>query len=95
MEEHLQPWAPRERVQKLRRELIAFVAQEEAKARPYERLLGSSDLVESVLGKLKRLEREQEKSGFTGLGFGVRVLVSTRTPAVIQEVLETVPTQQV
>jgi hypothetical protein len=56
-----------ERVQRIRRELIAFVAEEAAKARPKERLVGSSEVIESVLGKMKRLEQDQAKSGFTGL----------------------------
>jgi len=30
------------------------------------KLLGSSEIIESVFGKLKRIEGDQEKSGFTG-----------------------------
>jgi hypothetical protein len=40
--------------------------QEEKKAKPNEKLLGSSEIIESVFGKLKRIEGDQEKSGFTG-----------------------------
>jgi len=67
LEEHLQPLACTEQAQKVCAELVAFVAQEETKSRPNERLLGSSEVIESVLGKLKRLEQEQARSGFTGL----------------------------
>jgi hypothetical protein len=84
-----------ERAQKVRRELVAFVAQEEAKAQPHERLLGSSEVIESVLGKMKRLEQDQAKSGFTGLVLGISAMVSTTTKEVIQQALETVPTKQV
>jgi hypothetical protein len=83
------------RLQHLRRELVTFVAQEEAKAHPHERLLGSSEVVESVLGKMKRIEQDQAKSGFTGLVLGISAMVSTTTKEVIQQALETVPTKQV
>ena len=96
LEQQLLPLpAQTERTQRVRRELVAFVAEQEAEAHPGERLLGSSEVIESVLGKLKRLEQDQSKSGFTGLLLGLSALVSTTTPAVIQKALETVPTKQV
>jgi hypothetical protein len=91
----LQHLASTERAEKVRRELVTFVAQEEAKAHPHERLLGSSEVVESVLGKMKRIEQDQAKSGFTGLVLGISAMVSTTTKEVIQQALETVPTKQV
>lgn len=84
-----------ERTQRLQRELIAFVSEQEAKVRYGERVLGSSEVIESVLGKMKRLEQDQSKNGFTGLLLGLAALVSTTTNAVIQKALETVPTKQV
>ena len=96
LEQQLLPLpAQTERTQRVRRELVAFVAEQEAEAHPGERLLGSSEVIESVLGKLKRLEQDQSKSGFTGLLLGLSALVSTTTTAVIQKALETVPTKQV
>jgi hypothetical protein len=67
LEERLPSLARTDRTQRVRRELLAFVAQEAAKAQPNERLLGNSEVIESVLGKLKQLEQDQAKSGFTGL----------------------------
>jgi len=96
LEKHLLPLqAQTERTQRVRRELVAFVAEQEAQVHPGERLLGSSEVIESVLGKMKRLEQDQSKSGFTGLLLGLSALVSTTTTAVIQKALETVPTKQV
>jgi hypothetical protein len=96
LEKDLQPLpAQTERTQRVRRELVAFVAEQEAQAHPGEHLLGSSEVLESVLGKLKRLEQDQSKSGFTGLLLGLGAMVSTTTTAVIQKALETVPTKQV
>lgn len=84
-----------QRTRRVRRELVAFVVGEETKARSGERLLGSSEIIESVLGKMKRLEQDQAKSGFTGLILGLSAMVSTTTQEVIQKALETVPTKKV
>lgn len=80
---------------RLQDELLAFVAQEEQKARPHERLLGSSEVIESVLGTLKRLEQQQARSGFTGLILGLCAMVADTTQEIIQTALETVPTKTV
>lgn len=84
-----------ERVTRIRTELLAFVTQESSQAHPAERLLGSSEVVESVFGKLKHIERNQAKGGFTGLILSVCALVSTTTYDVVQQALETVSVKQV
>jgi hypothetical protein len=83
------------RGQRVAQHLLAFVEAESAKATPHERFLGSSEVIESVFGKLKRLEQHQARSGFTGLVLAVGAMVSPTTPAVIEKALETVPTRQV
>lgn len=93
--ERLQHIAGTDRTRRVCTELVAFVAQESAKARPGERLLGSSEVVESVLGKLKRLEHDQAKSGFTGLLLSIGAMVASTTSDVILKALETVPTKKV
>jgi hypothetical protein len=83
------------RGQRVAHHLLTFVETEAAKAAPHERLLGSSEVIESVFGQFKRLEQHQAHSGFTGLVLAVGALVSTTTHEVIQKALETVPTRQV
>jgi hypothetical protein len=83
------------RGQRVAQHLLAFVETESAKAALHERFLGSSEVIESVFGKLKRLEQYQAHSGFTGLVLAVGALVSTTTQEVIQKALETVPTREV
>ena len=68
---------------------------ESLKAKPGEHLLGSSEVIESVLGRLKRLEQNQAKSGFTGLVLSVAAVVSKTTLEVVQQAMETVPTKTV
>lgn len=93
--QRLQPLARTEQARRVCTELTAFVAQEAAKARPDERLLGSSEIIESVLGKLKRLEQDQSKSGFTGLLLALCATVASTTTDVIHQALETVPTNAI
>lgn len=84
-----------ERTKKVRKELLEFIEKESLKARPNERLLGSSEVIESVFGKLKMLERDQVKGGFTGLLLGIPAFVSTMTIDVVKKAIETVPTKKV
>jgi hypothetical protein len=70
------------------------VTAQEAQAHANEQLLGSSDVIESVLGKMKRLERDQSKNGFSLL-LSLSAIVAITTTAVIQKALETVSTKQV
>jgi len=93
--EQVQDMAHTERTKRVRAELLSFVAQEAAQAHPGERLLGSSEVIESILGKLKRLERDQAKSGFTGLLLSIGAMVSSVTSDVILKALESVSTKKV
>ena len=71
----------------LREELIEFVMNESAKARPGERLPGTTEVLESCFGKLKALESSQSKSGFTGLVLSLGAVVSKWTTARLGEAL--------
>ena len=83
------------RSRRVRARLVAFLATESLQVKSDERLLGSSEVVESVLGKFKHIEGDQAKSGFTGLVLSLAAMVSTTTMEVVQQALRTVPTQKV
>ncbi len=83
------------RTQQLGAELIQFVSEEGAKAKEGERLVGSSEVIESIFGKWKRLEGEHPRSGLTGLVLALGAIVSQTTAEVIKEALESVPTKTV
>lgn len=89
----VQPYKPRPK--EIIEELLAFVQKESLKAAPEERLIGSSEVIESVFGKQKQLEHYQAKSGFTGLILGVAAIVSETTTNVVKEALEKTRTNQV
>jgi hypothetical protein len=84
-----------EHSKRVQAQLIAFVEEQSQKALLNERLLGSSEVIESVLGKLKRIEKDQAKSGFTGLLLTVPAMLSITTQQSVQKALETVRTKQV
>lgn len=83
------------RTQQQRAELVAFVTAEAAKATDGERLVGSSEVIESIFGKWKRLEGEQARSGLTGLVLTLGAMVSHTSAAVITQALASVPTKTV
>ena len=80
---------------RIQEELLGFVKQESKKACKDERLLGSSEIIESVFGKMKRLENDQSKSGFTVFILSLAAIVSKTTTEVVHKALETVPTHKV
>jgi hypothetical protein len=86
---------PLPRTQQLCAEFVQFVTQEGAKAKTGERLVGSSEVIESIFGKWKRLEGEQARSGLTGLVLALGALVAPTTAEVIKQALTTVPTKTV
>ena len=83
------------RANEVRDELVCFVEQLSLDAGDGERLLGSSEIVESVIGKLKSLEQDQSRSGFTGMLLSLPAMLSKTTQDVIQKALESVPTKKV
>lgn len=93
--EILHPLAQNDHTRLLRDELIAFVDGQASKARQGERLPGSTEILESCFGKLKFLERDQHRSGFTGLLLSVGAIVSKTTSEVVQKALETTKTRDV
>jgi hypothetical protein len=53
------------RAQRFADKIIQFVSEESTKAKPYERLLGSSEIIESLIGTVKHHSNTQSRSGFT------------------------------
>ena len=80
---------------RIKTELLDFVEQESKKAGKDERLLGTSEIIESVFGKMKRLEHDQAKSGFTVFILSLAAIVSKTTTEIVHEALETVPTKRI
>lgn len=78
-----------------KQDVLDFVKNESQKAKPGERLLGSSEIIESVFGKQKFIEKEQSKSGFTGLLLTLGAIVSKTTNDVVKQAMESTPTRTI
>jgi len=81
--------------QRLAARLVNFVAAQSAAARPGERLLGSSECLESLIGKGKRLESQQSQSGFTKMILGIAAAVVEPSHEYITRALTQVKTKDV
>jgi len=95
LEQLLEPLAPTERTEAIRQEILDFIQDQSNQANPNERLVGSSEVIESVFGKYKRIQHDQAKSGFTGLLLGISAMISKTTKEVVRKAIESVPTTSV
>ncbi len=75
--------------------LVAFVASQSLQARKDEHLPGSTECLESLIGKGKRLEGQQSQSGFTKMILGVAAAVARPTVEYVQAALAAVKNQDV
>lgn len=76
-------------------ELGAFVRASSAAARPGECLVGSTEVLESLFGKWKMLERQESQSGITGLILSLGALLGNWPQSRIQAALEAMPVKHV
>jgi hypothetical protein len=79
----------------LGQELVEFVREQCQGLKEGERLPGSTEVVETCMGKMKRLEGEQSKSGFTGLLLGLAAVVGKKDNRPVEEWFKLAPTKDV
>lgn len=79
----------------LRKELLAFVAQQARRTRVGERLPGSTEVLESCFGRFKQLEKQQARSGFTSLLLAFGALLNETTTKAIEGAMKHSPTRQI
>jgi hypothetical protein len=80
---------------KLAKELILFVAKQARQTKPRERFPGSTEVLESCFGKLKQLEKQQARGGFTSLVVSFGALLAETTTTVVNAALKHSGTQKV
>jgi len=76
-------------------ELGTFVRESSAAAGPEECLVGSTEVLESLFGKWKTLERQESQSGITGLVLSLGALLGAWPASRIQAALEATPVKHV
>lgn len=74
--------------------LRASARTEGAQAQSGESLVASTEVLESVLGKMKRVEGSYQGDGFTGLTLALGALVGETTEEKTREALEAVPKKE-
>jgi len=79
----------------LKENLIDFVKKQGHVCKNDERLLGSSEIIESVFGKQKHLERDYAKEGFTSLILGIGAFVREMTIDTVKEALVNTPVKTI
>jgi hypothetical protein len=73
---------------RLAEELERFVREQEASAGPGERLPGSTEVLESCLGRFKHLEKQQSRGGFTGLVLALGAMLCDPTADTVGQALQ-------
>jgi hypothetical protein len=69
-------------------ELVQFVREQESQTKRGERFPGSTEVLESCLGKFKQLEKQQSRGGFTQLLLGFGALLVDVTTRLTQQALQ-------
>lgn len=95
LRKRLKPLVREASSRRLARDILRFVEQQSTSAKPGERLIGSSECLESLIGKGKRLERQQSKSGFTRMVLAMAAAVAEPTTEYLKEALAAVTTSDV
>jgi len=80
---------------RLGKDLLAFVREQAAQVRGDERLLGSSEVLESIIGKFKHVAGERGDHGLTGMVLSIGAQVGRQTMATVKRALSETPTHNV
>jgi len=76
-------------------DILAFLREQSAGLASGERLIGSSEVLESIIGKYKRLQSCHSKGGMTSMLLSIGALVGRRTSSLIASALERIRTADV
>jgi hypothetical protein len=95
LRQQLAPWMRSATSTRLGTALLEFVELQSTSARPGERLLGSSECLESLIGKGKRLEGQQSKSGFTKMILSMAAAVVRPTREYVTAAMACIKTRDV
>jgi len=80
---------------RLRTQLLEYVQAAAQEAREGERLLGSSEVLESIIGKFKRVAGERGQHGLTGMVLSFAAIAGHVTVDAVETALETVTCKDV
>jgi hypothetical protein len=79
----------------LAEELLGFVDKQAQRARTGERFPGSTEILESCFGRLKQLEKQQSRGGFTSLVLGFGAFLADTTVEAVARAMSQSRTKEV
>jgi hypothetical protein len=91
----LTPLAKAASQRRLLREIIEFVTSQAAQLKPHERMIGSTEVLESIIGKYKRLQSSHSAGGMTALLLSIGAFVGPQSLKFVQHALETIRTAEI
>jgi len=80
---------------RLRKQLLEFVEAQGQQTREGERLLGSSEVLESIIGKFKTVAGERGQHGLTGMALSIGALVGNLSVATVDAAMTETTTTEV
>ena len=87
----MNPSSPK--AQEISKELVQFVQLQSLKVTLKERLPGTTEVLESVFGKFKRIEKDQIKNGFTSMILALPAMLSKTTKEIVTTAMKQVSTK--
>lgn len=75
--------------------IVEIMKEEEVKVPDQKRFLGTSEVIESIFGKFKYLEKNYSGQGLTSLILGLNAMLGETSEAVVKEALEKISIQDV
>lgn len=91
----LTPLATTPAARRMSDNVLAFLAEQSAGMADGERLIGSSEVLESIIGKYKRVQSCHSKGGMSALLLSIGAMLGQLTPATIANALESTRTADV
>jgi hypothetical protein len=79
----------------LRKQLLEFIQEESTQTPAGERLLGSSEVLESIIGKFKHLSGERGHHGMTGMVLSLGALLGHHAVAIVQDAMHEITNHDV
>jgi len=95
LQSHLQPVVTTPAGRRMSQAVLEFLADQSHGMSADERLIGSTEVLESIIGKYKRMQSSYSKGGMTGMLLSIGAMLGRLTPATITSALETVRTADV
>jgi hypothetical protein len=91
----LKPLARCAATRRLQNKLLEFAAQQAAAAQPGERLIGSTEVLESLIGKYKRLQSMHSGNGMTRTILALGAIVGRRCVQTLRQALQHITNRDV